>query len=252
MSIKIKYNSGLLSSDTIVIDKPDIIMEVQSDVELNGFLLLELSNKYTITVNIIKTNSGYNYRGRLRLFQQNLPYLNKPATLKLYLVNSISKYTSNSLPVNFDIANINLQIKQDTNQEVLELKKKVKELEEVIFNIKANKVFTTINAVNLKEAQPGMIPTLANTNGVYVLKHPFSNIVECVNGVYPEGGSLDITADDIYYNNKVLAEYLKESNSALMSLVSYIDSLKEEIKAINNKLIALEVKLEKHIANPII
>lgn len=251
MVIKCTYKNKELKCLSKVITQDDIIFELETDVKITGFLYITYSNNTQRTIELV-TIAGDLYRGRFKLYNNDISNLAGTAKLTLVISNGILKVISNSVPLTFSIPDIKTLIKLDSNKEIIDIKKDLDALKNQLFDMSNNRTFSTLKVCNPEHAEPGMIPVIINKQGAYMLKHPFMNIIESVNKKYPDKGNVTLTTDDIHVANKTLTEYLSQTNELISRLKRYNDTLTVNLSKLEDKLIELEIKLQKHLSNPII
>jgi hypothetical protein len=251
MVIKCTYKDDLFKLDNNTITSDDIVFELTSDVNMECFILVTFHDKGQKTIQLTKTNTGI-YRGRLKLYEQELHLLVEDAKVNLCIYTTIQSLISNQDTIKFNLPTIHNLIKLNSNTEILQLKKELKNLKDTLWKMSTSKGVTGLPKLDTSYAEPGMIPVLATKDGAFILKHPFANAVESINNIYPEQGNVTITADNIAIQDKVLSDYLAMVVTAMAQQKSYIDNLKELIKDLNQEINNLKLQLQAHISNPII
>lgn len=251
MVIKATYQNNLFQLATTNITSDDIVFELTSSSDMECFLCVTFYDKTQRTIQLTKTNTG-TYRGRLKVHEEELYLLANKANLSLCIYTAIQSVVSNSVTITFDLPTITNIIKLSSNSEILQLKKELKSLKDTVWKLSTNRTILGKPNIDTSYAEPGMIPVLATKDGSFILKNPFTNIIESVNNVYPEKGNVTITPDNIAINNLSLSEYLIQLYKVVEQQKEYIDTLKEQIKLLNKTINELQISLQAHIANPII
>ena len=251
MVIKCTYKDDIFKLDNNVITSDDVIFELTSDVNMECFIFITFHDRAQKTIQLTKNNNGI-YRGRLKLYSQELHLLTADAKVNLCIYTTIKCLTSNEDIVKFDLPIINNLIKLESNIEILQLKKELKALQDTLWKVSTNRSINGIPKVDTSYAEPGMFPVLATKDGAFILKNPFANTIESINNIFPVKGNVTITADDIKVKDKILSEYLAMMVTAVAQQQTYIDNLKEQIKSLTRQVNDLTLQLQAHISNPII
>ena len=251
MVIKASYKNNVFKLESNIIPTDDTTFELTSDINMEGFLYITFHNKEQKTIQLTKTNNNL-YRGRLKLYSEELHLLVADATINLCIYTSIKTVVTNSDTIKFDLPTINNLIKLDSNSEILQLKKEIRSIKDSIWKLSTNRTLSGVPNIDTSYAEPGMIPVLMTKDGTFVLKHPFANIIESINNVYPEKGNVTITADNIKIQDMILSEYLIMVSKVIAQQNSYSDALKQQITNLNQEIKELKLKLQAHISNPII
>ena len=251
MVIKCTYKDDIFKLDNNIITSDDVMFELTSDVNMECFIFITFHDGAQKTVQLTKNNNGI-YRGRLKLYSQELHLLTAEAKVNLCIYTTIKCLTSNKDIVKFDLPIINNLIKLESNIEILQLKKELKALQDTLWKVSTNRSINGIPKVDTSYAEPGMVPVLATKDGAFILKNPFANTIESINNIFPVKGNVTITADDIKVKDKILSEYLAMMVTAVAQQQTYIDNLKEQIKSLTRQVNDLTLQLQAHISNPII
>lgn len=251
MVIKCTYKDDVFKLNNNVITTDDVIFELTSDVSMECFIFVTFHDKAQKTIQLTKTNTGI-YRGRMKLYSQELHLLTADATVNLCIYTTIQSIISNQDIIKFDLPTINNLIKLESNIEILQLKKDLKNLQDTLWKLSTNRSINGLPKLDTTYAEPGMIPVLVSKDGTFVFKNPFANVVESVNNIYPTKGNVTITADNITIGDKALSAYLTLLVTTIEQQKTYIDSLKEQIKTITKDMNELRLQVNAHISNPII
>lgn len=246
------YKDNLFTLDQTIITSPDNMIEIESDINVEMFAIVTYSDGLQRTIQF-KQISENNYKGRFKLYEHELIKLTNGAEIQLCVYSGIKKMKTNKVKLTFDILTIKNVIQLTTNSDILKLNDEIQELKSTVSSLIHNRGFAVLPTVSLDHAEPGMVPVLATKSGVFILKHPFANVIESVNEKTPEGGNITLTIDDIKSLDGVtLTEIITLINASVKSLFEYNKTLLDNIKDINSKLIELELKLNAHLSNPII
>ncbi len=251
MVITATYKNNIFKLNNNTITSDDTIFELTSDVNMEGFLFVTFHNGEQKTIQLTKTNTNV-YRGRLKLYSQELHLLISEAKINLCIYTSVQTVTTNKDIITFDLPTINNLIKLDSNTEITQLKKELNNLKDTLWKLSTSKGFIGLPKIDTTYAEPGMIPVIATKDGTFVLKNPFANVVESINNVYPIRGNVDITADNIKIKDKILSEYLTAVATTITQQKEYSDSLKNTITNLTKEVNELKLQLKSHISNPII
>ena len=243
-------NNSLYTDTNLIINNPDTILELTSDIDTLLFGVLTLSDGSIKTLQFI--NSDKIKKTRLFLTEADLPLLHK-VNLTIHSVSDTGTSISNQIPVVFDINNISLNVSKNTSQELLTTLKELKLLENKINSIVANNRLLNINISNMDYIQPGMIPVAVDNKGNFVAQYPFANIVTKVNGQTAVDGVVSIDASMIQYNKEAMLDsYIKQLAESVKSVSEFVTTVSQTLMSTIESLQDLKLKVETHLDNGLI
>ena len=243
-------NNNLTTSESIIIDSHDTILTLQADkLGCTYFGLITLTNKVVKTIQFVNTNTYF--KARLLLTKEELQFLDN-ATLKILSVSLEMTQESNELHLTFNKEKILLTIKQQTSDEIAELKRTIVSLQEKLDALSLGKPLTSLNIKNKDYIQPGMT-LIARDNNTFIAAYPFVDIITNINGQVAVDGIVNIDASMIKYTTeRTIEEQLKIIGEAIKVQNQTIKVLSTELNMLSKKLADLTVKVETHLDNGII
>jgi hypothetical protein len=244
------YKNNILSTESFVIDSHDSIITLTTDIpDCNYFGALILSNKVIKTLQFTKVNNTF--KARLVVNKEELNFLDG-VLFKLISVSTAFSKESNLVKFNFNKEKIALTVKQTISKEILEVQKRLTELNDRVNTLALNKIVPNVNIINKNLIKPGMM-LVAVDEGNFMAAYPFADIVTNVNGQQAVDGLVEIDASMIKYNQeRTIKKQLEVLNAAFKAQLTAISTIQNELNKIKNDVGNLTIKVETHLDNGII
>lgn len=244
------FTNNILAGDSFKIDTPDYIFELKPDIiDCKYFGIITFPNNIVKTIQFVEFPNVF--RARLHLTKEDLQNVHG-ATFKLLSVSASFSKESNQIPLVFDTNKIELLIKQETSKNILELNKKVADLESRIEALSLGKVVPNINITNKDYIKPGMV-LVAIDEGNFTAAYPFADIITEVNGQHAVDGVVQIEASMIKYNTeRTIVDQFYYIAKAIQSQSEAVKTLANELSSIQKKLAELSIKVETHLDSGIV
>lgn len=247
MEIQIKNKK--LSYVSNKLTKNDNIIKLTSDIDCEFIGVLNISDGTVKSFDFIKEKNYY--KGRLRLFAEEIPYLSS-TTFYVTMVSNTVEHT-NLIPVEVDVKKLSLSIKQDNSREIIILREKISSLENLVKDILNNKtVYSTPLPIVTTNIMPGMIPTAINEEGLCMFKYPFQDVVTEINGQKTVNSAIIITAKDIPIEQTDVESAIKAHTEALKEFNNSLKIISSELKSTKNKVADIEKALLQHTESSIV
>lgn len=247
MQLEIKNKT--LSYTVNKLTSNDNIIKLTSDVDCEFIGILNLSDGTCKSFDFIKEKNYY--KGRLRLFAEDIPYLSN-TTFYVTMVSNTVKHT-NLIPVEVDVRKLSLSIKQANSREITTLREKISSLENLVKDMLNNK---TIYSMPLPIAEttiePGMVPIAINSNGLCMFKYPFQDVITEINGQTTADSAILLVAKDIPIGQTTVEDAIKAHTEALKKLNDSLTVISSELKSTKTKVASLEEALLQHTESSII
>lgn len=247
--MKIQIKNRKLSYEVNKLTNNDNIIKLTSDIDCEFIGVLNLSDGTCKSFDFIKEKNYY--KGRLRLFAEEIPYLSN-TTFYVTMVSNTVEHT-NLIPVEVDVKKLSLSIKQDTSREIIVLREKISSLENLVKDILNDKtIYSTSFPTVTTNIEPGMIPTAINNEGLCMFKYPFQDVVTEINGQKTVNSAIILTAKDIPIEQTDLESAIKAHTEALKEFNNSLQVISSELKSTKKKVADIEKALLQHTESSIV
>ena len=239
-----------LTNVSTKITNADTVIELICDVEctLIGVLVFVTGEKKILNFSKIDNK----YKARLIITTDDIKHL-KTSKFYVLMISGVLSQQTNTVELEYDIELIKQTIRITTSNDILELKKELKALENKLDAACKNGILNNVNIKNKTAIAKGMIPVTIDDKGNCVFMFPFQDFINEINGQKAVNGSIEIDANMIkYLNGKTIGEILASQGEAFVTLSESFSSLANQLSRFNERLGELEQEFATHKNNGII